>query len=149
MGIVKEILELLEQYFVYVYPGFITILIHHFAKARGTKLNKSTLGICVVISYVYILLYKFKFKIDVSDFSNKDYVFLLIISILLPVVWHRISRSDFIEKVLNKIGFNTTLEDTVWDYIQYRDKKKEGIVCTKFPPTPLKARIPALWEHTI
>ena len=50
--VVKGVLELLEQYFVYVYPGFVTILVHHFAKARGTTLNKSTLGISVVISYV-------------------------------------------------------------------------------------------------
>ena len=130
--IVKGVLELLEQYFVYVYPGFVTILVHHFAKARGTKLNKSTLGISVVISYVYIVLYKFFFKIDVSQFLNKDYVILLIFSILLPVIWHWISRSYFAEKVLNKIGINTTLEDTVWDYIQYRDKEKKGIVLKVF-----------------
>lgn len=130
--IVKGVLELLEQYFVYVYPGFVTILVHHFAKARGTKLNKSTLGISVVISYVYIVLYKFFFKTDVSQFLNKDYVILLIFSILLPVIWHWISRSYFAEKVLNKIGINTTLEDTVWDYIQYRDKEKKGIVLKVF-----------------
>lgn len=130
--IVKGVLELLEQYFVYVHPGFVTILVHHFAKARGTKLNKSTLGISVVISYVYIVLYKFFFKTDVSQFSNKDYVILLIFSILLPVIWHWISRSYFAEKVLNKIGINTTLEDTVWDYIQYRDKEKKGIVLKVF-----------------
>lgn len=130
--VVKGVLELLEQYFVYVYPGFVTILVHHFAKARGTKLNKSTLGISVVISYVYIVLYKFFFKADVSQFSNKDYVILLIFSILLPVIWHWISRSYFAEKVLNKIGINTTLEDTVWDYIQYRDKEKKGIVLKVF-----------------
>lgn len=132
VGIVEEIIVLLEQYFVYIYPGFMTVLTHHFAKARGTKLNKSTLGICVVVSYVYILLYKFIFKTKISDFSNKDYVILLIISIILPATWHWISRSAFVEKALNKIGFNTTLEDTVWDYIQYRDKKKEGIVLKVF-----------------
>lgn len=130
--IVKDILELLEQYFVYIYPGFVTILTHHFAKARGTKLNKSTLGISVVGSYVYILLYKFLFDISVSQFSNKDYVILLITSILLPIIWHWISRSEFLEKVLNKAGFNTSLEDTVWDYVQYRDKEKKGIVLKVF-----------------
>ena len=30
------------------------------------------------------------------------------------------------------MGFNTTLEDTVWDYIQYRDKEKDGIVLKVF-----------------
>ena len=79
-----------------------------------------------------LVLYKFFFKTDVSQFSNKDYVILLIFSILLPVIWHWISRSYFAEKVLNKIGINTTLENTVWDYIQYRDKEKKGIVLKVF-----------------
>jgi len=39
LEIIKEVLELLERYFVYIYAGFVTILAHHFAKARGTKLN--------------------------------------------------------------------------------------------------------------
>lgn len=131
--IVKEVLELLELYFVYIYPGFISVFTHHFVNARGTRLNKSTLGISVVVSYVYILLYKSFLKISVSEFSDKDYVILFITSILLPVIWHWISRSSyFVEKALNKIGFNTALEDGVWDYIQYRDKEKKGIVLKVF-----------------
>lgn len=130
--IVQEILELLERYFVYIYPGFITILIYHFSKARGTKLNKSTLGVCVVISYIYIILYNFILKTEVSQFSNKDYVILLIISILLPLIWYWVSKSEWIENILNTMGFNTTLEDTAWDYIQYRDKEKKGIILKVF-----------------
>lgn len=130
--IAKEIIELLEQYFVYIYPGFVTVLTHHFAKARGTELNKSTLGISVVISYVYILLYRFFTSISVAQFSNKDYVILLILSILLPAIWHWVSRAALTEKILNKMGFNTTLEDNVWDYVQYRDKGKKGIVLKVF-----------------
>ena len=37
--IIKALIELLERYFVYIYPGFITLLVHHFAKARGTKIK--------------------------------------------------------------------------------------------------------------
>lgn len=129
---VEEILKLLERYFVYIYPGFITILIYHFSKARGTKLNKATLGICVIISYIYILLYNFVRKTEVSKFSNNDYVILLFISILFPIIWHWISRSKWIEKVLEEMGFNTTLEDTVWDYIHNRDKEKKGIILKVF-----------------
>ena len=130
--IVKGVLELFRTVFCVCLSRFCYYPGSSFCKARGTKLNKSTLGISVVISYVYIVLYKFFFKTDVSQFSNKDYVILLIFSILLPVIWHWISRSYFAEKVLNKIGINTTLEDTVWDYIQYRDKEKKGIVLKVF-----------------
>lgn len=132
VAIIDELLELLEKYFVYVYPGCITILIYHFSKAKGTKLNKSTVGICVVISYIYIILYKAFCKREVSQFSNGDYIGILLISIVLPVIWNRVSKSAWIEKMLNVVGFNTTIEDNVWDYIQYRDKEKKGIVLKVF-----------------
>lgn len=130
--IVKEFLELLEQYFVYIYPGFVTIFIHQFAKAEKTKLNKSTLGISVVISYLYILLYKLCFMTPVSEFSNLDYIILLVASIIFPIILHWVSKSYFVEKALYKLGLNTTIEDTVWGYIQNRDKEKTGIVMKVF-----------------
>lgn len=130
--IVEEIIKLLEKYFVYIYPGFTTIFIYHFTKARGTKLNKSTLGGCVVISYIYILLYSFVVKKEVLQFSSGDYVILLIASIMLPIIWHWIRRSKGIEKILEKLKLNTTLEDTPWDYIQSRKKENEGIIVKIF-----------------
>lgn len=125
--IVRNIIGVLEAYFIYVYPGFVTIMIFHFSRAKGTKMNKSTLGICVVISYVYILVYKFFCKREVSQFFYGDYVVMLIISIVLPIIWNNVSRLKFTENLLKKIGLNTTIEDNVWDYIKYRDKEKKGI----------------------
>lgn len=130
--LVQDIIELLEKYFIYIYPGFISVFVFHFSKARGTKINKSTFLTCVVISYIYIIFYRVLFKRSVNDFKDYDYIALFVTAILIPVIWHWISRTKWLEDILLKLGFNTSIEDNVWDYLQYRDKKKEGIILKVF-----------------
>ena len=36
--VIQDILQYLEQYFVYLYQGFVTIFIYSFTKAKGFKL---------------------------------------------------------------------------------------------------------------
>ena len=37
---IKDIMEVLEQYFVYIYPGFISLYVYRFSVAKGLKNNK-------------------------------------------------------------------------------------------------------------
>lgn len=128
----QDILQALEQYFVYIYPGFITIFVYLFTKAKSFKMDKTLIISSVVISYIYVLIYRSIRGCDVADFKNRDYIFLLIVSIIIPLLWHWISRSKWLEPALNKININTTVETNVWDYIHYRDKDKKGIVLKVF-----------------
>lgn len=129
---IKEIIEILDKYFVYLYPGFISLYIFYFSKARKMKGNIITITVSLVISYVYILIYRTFCSKAVSDFKDIDYIILLIIAIVFPIIWHNISKSGRTEKILDGLGFNTTLEDDVWAYIQSRDKEKKGIVLKVF-----------------
>lgn len=131
--LIQEILQILEQYFIYLYPGFVTIFIYLFTKAKSMKMDKILIISSIVISYVYVLIYRLiKGYNGLSDFKGDDYVIILLISILCPLIWHLISRSKWIEPVLNSININTTIENNVWDYIHYRDKDKKGIVLKVF-----------------
>lgn len=131
--LIQEILQILEQYFIYLYPGFVTIFIYLFTKAKSMKMDKILIISSIVISYVYVLIYRLiKGYNGLSDFKGYDYVIILLISILCPLIWHSISRSKWIEPVLNSININTTIENNVWDYIHYRDKDKKGIVLKVF-----------------
>lgn len=93
MEIIKELPKLLENYFVYIYPGFLTIYIYNFAKARETKLDKTTLIMSIVISYTYILIYGFIFSTSILNFHDVDYVALFIAADFIPLMWYRASRS--------------------------------------------------------
>lgn len=129
---IKEVIEVLDKYFIYLYPGFISLYIFYFSKDRKMKGNINTIITSVIISYIYILIYRTLCGRPVDNFKDIDYVILLIVSIILPVILYRICKLEQMEHILEKIGFNTSLEDDVWAYIQSRDKKKEGIVLKVF-----------------
>lgn len=129
---IKDIMEVLEQYFVYIYPGFISLYVYRFSVAKGLKSNKETLFISVVVSYIYIIFYRAVKKVMVADFEFDDYIILFAIAVIVPVILHWVIRSKRYECFLNSLGFNTSVEDNVWDYIHYRDKEKKGIVLKIF-----------------
>lgn len=124
----EDILILLEKYFVYIYPGFISYFVLYFAKAKKLEKNHTTFISCLVVSYVYIIIYKFFRKIPVEEFNNIDYIVLFLLALVLPLIWNYVSRCKWFENFLRFIGVNTTIEENVWDYIRYRAKdKNEGL----------------------
>lgn len=129
---IKDIMEVLEQYFVYIYPGYISLYVYRFSVAKRLKNNKETLFISVVVSYIYIIFYRAVKKVMVADFDVADYIILFAIAVVVPVILHWVIRSKCYECFLNSLGFNTSVEDNVWDYIHYRDKEKKGIVLKIF-----------------
>ena len=94
MKIIQEILKYLELYFIYLYPGFITIFFYSFTKVKSLKFNKTLIMTSVIISYIYVLIYRWIRGFNtLLDFNVIDYIIILFISIIIPFVWHWISRS--------------------------------------------------------
>lgn len=130
---IQDILQSLELYFIYIYPGFITIFVYLFTKAQRLKEKKYVIIISVIISYVYVVIYRWIRNYDkLSQFTVKDHVIILAISILVPIIWHRISLSKCLECFFREIKINTTIETNVWDYIHSRDREGKGIVLKVF-----------------
>ena len=50
---INEILKLITQYLVYIYPGLITYVIYRFAMARNIDESKNTLIKIITISFIY------------------------------------------------------------------------------------------------
>lgn len=123
LEIAKNIIELLEYYFVYIYPGYVSFAIYQFSRAKSIRFDRSIFGISIIISYIYILLYGFVFGKASYQFSNLDYISLLLIATVMPVIFHKVSRCKCVKCILANSGFNVTIEDDVWDYIQYKDEQ--------------------------
>ena len=129
---IDEALQSLEQYFIYLYPGFITICFYSFIKARKIQPNKVLIVSSIVISYVYVLIYRWITEKNIEKFQVADYIIILFIAIVVPYIWHLINRSSWIEPALNKIGINASMDDSAWGYIHHKDKNKKGIVLKIF-----------------
>lgn len=125
---IKGTLELLEQYFVYIYPGFISYFVLCFAKAKKFKKNQITLLTSIIVSYVYIIIYNYISDIEIKSYNSIDYLLLLGIAVILPLIWNWISQTKWLERILRSLHINTTVETNVWDFIRYRAKEKnEGL----------------------
>lgn len=130
---IQDVLQSLELYFIYIYPGFITVFVYLFTKAQKLKKKKYVIFISVIISYIYVVVYRWIRNYDeLSQFTVEDHVIIICISVLVPIIWHYVSMSKCLEFFLKKININTTIETNVWDYIRNRDKKGEGIVLKVF-----------------
>lgn len=130
--IIQGVLEILEQYFVYIYPGIISLFIGYFSKARGFSVNKMSISLSVVISYIYLIFYRQFRNIPITHFTIHDHLILVIIAIIAPLLLYWITRSKIFRGILRLLKINTTIEDNAWDYLEKLDKKNDGIVVKLF-----------------
>lgn len=122
---IKEILDLIKQYIVFVYPGLITFAIYRFAVARNIDESKNTVIKSISISYVYILLLSYIFKKEHSQFGIMQHLILIVVSCAVPIVWNIIIKMGWFSRVLIFLGINTEIYDNQLDILRY--KEKEGV----------------------
>lgn len=133
LEILEAVIIILEKYFVFIYPGFISYFLFCFGRTKKIEKNYIVLITSIVISYVYIIIYKFVRNAKVEEFINQDYIALLLMSIVLPILWNWISRTKWFESFLKFFRIYTTIEENALDYVRYRAKgKNEGIVVKVF-----------------
>lgn len=68
---VKDLLGVLKEYFIYIYPGIISLFIFRFANGKKFVEDKISLLKSIVISYVYVILLSIFIKIDFENVSKK------------------------------------------------------------------------------
>lgn len=122
---IKELLEIIKQYIVYVYPGFITLLIYRFAMSKSVEENANTFIKSIVISYLYTLPIILIFKKDPTEFGIWQHIVIGIIAVIIPFVWNIIIRRKWFKRVIRKLGIKTEIYDNLMDIMFY---KESGVV---------------------
>lgn len=118
---IKELLEIIEQYIVYVYPGFITIVLYRFAIFKSVEENKNTFIKSIIISYLYTLPISYFSEIAPSEFTMCQHVLLLVMSVLVPLVWNKIIHSKNFKEIIRRIGIKTEIYDNLMDIMFYKE----------------------------
>ncbi len=125
---VKDLLGVLKEYFIYIYPGIISLFIFRFANGKKFVEDKISLLKSIVISYVYVILLSIFIKIDFENVSKKIHIILLIMSVVLPVFIHAAGNWNWVRKILMFCSINTSLRDNVLDTItSLENDKNKGI----------------------
>lgn len=101
---VIKIIQYIPEYITYIYPGYITIYVYYFLRAKKIKDNAQTLLKSILISYIYITL-SAGIPCRSVFWANVGYI---VLALLIAFISYRITKSNIILKIYNKIGIQTT-----------------------------------------
>lgn len=119
---INEILKLITQYLVYIYPGLITYVIYRFAMARNIDESKNTLIKIITISFIYNKILSVIFKTDPVDFCFWIHVLLIVIACVIPIALNILIKNNWINKPLKFIGLDTEIYDNQMDILFRKEK---------------------------
>lgn len=120
-SLIEQTLLVLQNYFVYLYPGIITIFVYRFIKGWEVEENKNLVIKAIVISYLYVLLLQQFIYVDLIKEKNipiSFHVFLILISIILPYLWWKFLNFSCFKCVMKRFGISTNIYDNPLDIIR-------------------------------
>lgn len=118
---VDDILKLMDSiatYIVYFYPGYISLYVYYFLKAKTLKDEKGTIAKSIVISFLY--------KICVDRFqisSEMAYHFCMMgVSTVTPYIAHVAQESDVLKDIFNFLDIQTSMDENEIDVLDDGEK---------------------------
>lgn len=121
---VNNLLNVIKEYIVYVYPGFITLMIYRFIIAKNVEENEYTLIKSIIISYIYVAILEGITKINFSKFIIPHHIILLIVACIVPIIWNCIFKSSIATKSLRAIKIDTSVHENMLESLR---AKEEGL----------------------
>lgn len=104
---ILKILDSLAKYVIYIYPGYITIYLYRFFRAKCVDGNKETLFKSIVISFLY------KMILDKAPLETEImyHVWMIVISTVVPYAAYMAQKSDVIQHAMEIFGISTRFEE--------------------------------------
>lgn len=109
-----SIINAIPKYITYIYPGYITIYVYTFLRAKHIHDTRSVILKSIALSYIYLM-----FAGKISWASELFETFLLIgISVLVAYLAYIASKSEYVQNVLKTLGIQTTFWDNEIEALQ-------------------------------
>lgn len=103
---ILKILDSIAKYVIYIYPGYITIYLYRFFRAKCVDENKETLFKSIVISFLYkMILDKVPLETEIMY-----HIWMIIISAAVPYAVYMAQKSDVIQYAMEIFGISTRFE---------------------------------------
>lgn len=117
---IKDLLEAIKQYIIYVYPGFITLIIYRFAMSKSIEENNNTFIKSIIISYLYTLPFQL-FEQNPVHFEVWQHFIIILLAIAVPIGWNIFIRKDVFKKILRCLRIKTEIYDNLMDIMFYKE----------------------------
>lgn len=86
---INDLLTILSQYFVYIYPGLISYYLFRFIKSHNVEENKNTIIKILSISFIYVKIVQMIFRVtDVKQLLPIHQIVLIIVALICPLIWN-------------------------------------------------------------
>lgn len=105
------VIDALPEYLKYVYPGYISIYLYMFFKAKTVSETKGILLKSVVISYLYVTAID-QLSIDSQLYEN---FWLILISVIFAYIAYLFTKSDYTRAVLDAMNVQTAFYENEMD----------------------------------
>jgi len=112
-----KIIDAIPKYIIYIYPGYLTIYLYYFLRAKSMSDSKAALLKSIAISYIYVTLIN---KIPASELW-KNFV-LIIISIMAAYLSYLFVKSKDIAGIFHALDIEVTCLDNEIEALQGFDK---------------------------
>lgn len=144
LELITDILQILNNYTIYIYPGLITLFVYKHLEGKKFEENNIIVIKSIAISYLYVVFLQrvIQLNLNIPELTKIfPHIVLLIVSIVLPFVFYKIVNAKWFEKIgkwlkistrrsSNPIEIASSLEKSPWVCV-YMDEQKvmyEGYV---------------------
>lgn len=104
---ILRVLDSLAKYIVYIYPGYITIYLYRFFRAKCADGNKEIVFKSIAISF----LYKLVLDKTLSETEITYHFWMIVISVIVPYIAYQAQKSIVVQSILEILGINTRFEE--------------------------------------
>lgn len=112
-----KILDSIANYIVYFYPGYLTIYVYYFLKAKTLKDEKGIVAKSVVISFLYkTCLDRLNINLEMTY-----HVLMLCSSVIVPYIAILIQESDALKDLFEFLKIRTSFKDNEIDILDNGD----------------------------
>lgn len=119
---IEDLIMVIKEYILYIYPGFITLMIYRFIIAKNVEENKNTLIKSIIISYIYVSILEEITQIDVSQFMILHHIVLLIVACIVPITWNYFFKSSIVTKILRIIKIDTNVHENILESLRAKEQ---------------------------
>lgn len=98
---------------IYFYPGYITLYIYYFLKAKTLQDKKGIVAKAIVLSFLYTTCVD-RF-LNISDI--RYHVMLILIAIIIPYIANSLQKSSVLRSIFNVLGIDISMEENEIDIL--------------------------------
>lgn len=107
---ITGILQILNNYITYIYPGLITIFVYKYLEGKKIEENNIIVIKSIAISYLYMVFLQkvIQLNLNIPKLTKIfPHVVLLIVSIVLPIILYKIVNAKWFEIIQKRLKIST------------------------------------------